>query len=161
MKRLRVVIGGVVAAFVAASLAFVVGMRKKWPPVQDRVRRASRAMKPLVLKTAGQPGANTSIVRHAGRRSGTPYDTPVVAASTDDGFVIALPYGPTVDWVQNVVAAGRATVVFDGSEVEVDRPEVVSIAEVEHFFANREQRAHRRYSVTDALHVRTSSVDSR
>ena len=44
---------------VVAGLAgvFYFGMRNNWQPVLDAVRRASRAFKPIVLKTAGSEGA--------------------------------------------------------------------------------------------------------
>ena len=33
------------------------------------------------------------------------------AVAIDDGFVIALPYGPNTDWLKNVLASGSATIV--------------------------------------------------
>jgi deazaflavin-dependent oxidoreductase (nitroreductase family) len=46
------------------------------------------------------------VVHHRGRRSGRAYRTPVNVFPVDDGFVIALTYGPRADWVRNVVVAG-------------------------------------------------------
>ena len=62
----------VLLAVVGVGIVFVVGMRAKSPPVLDAVRRASRAMKPLVLKSAGTPGASASVIRHVGRATGRP-----------------------------------------------------------------------------------------
>lgn len=52
--RASLVAAIVITAAVLAS-TFVFGMRKKWRPVLTVVRRASRATKSIVLKTAGAP----------------------------------------------------------------------------------------------------------
>jgi hypothetical protein len=44
----------------------------------------------------------------------------MVAFATDDGFVIALPYGPGADWVKNVLASGSATIVNEGDTWLID-----------------------------------------
>ena len=108
------VVGGLVITVGVIGVVFVVGMRSKSPVVLNAVRRTGRKMKPLVLKTAGTPGASASVVRHVGRTSGNAYETPVVAVATDGGFVIALPYGPNTDWLKNVLASGSATIVHEG-----------------------------------------------
>ena len=46
------------------------------------------------------------VVVHRGRRSGHVYRTPVNVFAAEDGFVLALTYGPDTDWVKNVLAAG-------------------------------------------------------
>ncbi len=85
------------------------------------------------------------MIRHVGRRSGDLHETPIVAEPTADGFVIAVPYGRTADWVANVLAAGAATIVREGEVVDVDRPELVSMASVERSFGEADRRAHRRF----------------
>ena len=140
-----------VAVILGLAALFFFGMRGKWPPVLNAVRRASRAFKPVVLKTAGSKGASASVVRHVGRVSGRDYETPVVATPTADGFAIALPYGRETDWLKNVIAGGPATLRTDGAEYVVVNPRVVPIVEVESWFAPKEQRAHRRFAVTTAL----------
>jgi deazaflavin-dependent oxidoreductase (nitroreductase family) len=57
-----------------------------------------------------------SLVRHVGRRSGRPYETPVILAEVPGGFVTELTYGEDVDWYKNVLAAGGCTVVHRGRE---------------------------------------------
>jgi deazaflavin-dependent oxidoreductase (nitroreductase family) len=160
MRTVILVVGTLIAAVVTVGAIFVVGMRRKTPAVLNAVRRSGRAMKPLVLRSAGRTGAPTSVVEHTGRNTGSPYETPVVAAPIADGFVVALPYGPNTDWLKNVVAAGRATIRFDGHPHAVDLPEVVPMEEVATDFAPREQRMHRQFNVRDALRVRTVSIDA-
>jgi deazaflavin-dependent oxidoreductase (nitroreductase family) len=147
-------IGGVLVALAATGTVFLVGMRRKSPLVLDTVRRTSRAMKPLALRSAGTPGAYASVIRHVGRTTGRTYETPVGAVATADGFVIALPYGANTDWLKNVLASGSATIVDEGSTYDVDRPQVVPMAAAGHHFSPRDQRAHRMFGVDDCLRVR-------
>jgi deazaflavin-dependent oxidoreductase (nitroreductase family) len=52
------------------------------------------------------------IVEHIGRRSGHRYRTVVWAFPRRDQMVIALTYGPSSDWVRNVVAAQSCRVKY-------------------------------------------------
>jgi deazaflavin-dependent oxidoreductase (nitroreductase family) len=121
--------------------------------VQNTLRLFTRVMRPLALRSAGQKGTATSVVRHVGRRSGRTYQTPVVVARHGDSFLIALPYGERTDWLKNVLAAGSATIMADGRSYEVDRPEVIPMAEATAYFRPREQRMHRQFHVDTALQV--------
>jgi deazaflavin-dependent oxidoreductase (nitroreductase family) len=147
-------IGGMLLVLVATGIVFVAGMRTKSPLVLDTVRRTSRAMRPLALKSAGTPGAYASVIRHVGRTTGRAYETPVGAVAIDDGFVIALPYGPNTDWLKNVVASGSATIVDEGSTYDVDRPEVLPMAEAHRHFSPQDRRAHGVFGVDQCLRIR-------
>jgi deazaflavin-dependent oxidoreductase (nitroreductase family) len=122
-------------------------------PIRDTLRWLTHATRPLALRTAGRPGVKTSVIRHVGRRSGRPYETPVVAVEQDDGFLIALPYGERTDWAKNVVAGGSGVLVTDGHDYEVDRPEVIPMDVAASAFGQKEQRLHRRFHVETALRV--------
>jgi deazaflavin-dependent oxidoreductase (nitroreductase family) len=122
--------------------------------IQNALRQFTRAMRPLALRSAGTEGSSTSVVRHVGRRSGRTYETPVVAVQHDDSFLIALPYGKRTDWLQNVLDKGSAAIVTNGHTYEVDRPEVIPMAEATTYFRPREQRMHRQFHVDTALQVR-------
>jgi deazaflavin-dependent oxidoreductase (nitroreductase family) len=69
-----------------------------------------------------------SLVRHVGRKTGRTYETPLLLAKVDGGFVAELTYGPDVAWYRNVVAAGRCTVIDGGAEFEIGRIEVCDAA---------------------------------
>jgi deazaflavin-dependent oxidoreductase (nitroreductase family) len=154
MRSIAKFVGGLVLALAAIGVVFVTGMRTKSPRVLDAVRKTSRAMKPLALRSAGTPGAYAAVVRHVGRTTGRPYETPVGAVATEDGFVIALPYGPNTDWLKNVLASGTASIVDEGNTYEVDRPEVVPMAAAGRYFSPQDQRAHRMFAVDQCLRVR-------
>ena len=68
-----------------------------------------------------------ALVRHVGRRSGKPYETPIMVEPTAEGFVIALTYGESVDWYRNVLAAGQATLRWHGRDYALGKPEQVAI----------------------------------
>jgi deazaflavin-dependent oxidoreductase (nitroreductase family) len=154
-------IGGAVVAVAALAACFVVGMRTKNPAVQDRVRRFARDVgNPRVLRRAGQPGVPAAVLRHVGRVSGRTYETPVVPHPVDGDYVIALPYGPSADWVRNVLAAGSATVVHDGSTVVVREPRVVPTAHVASRLPESEQRTLRVFAVDECLRVTPEVVDA-
>lgn len=67
------------------------------------------------------------VVTHVGRTSGTTYRTPLDAFRTGTGFVLVARYGPDSDWVRNVLAAGTATLRFEGTEYELGAPRLVRL----------------------------------
>ena len=105
------------------------------------------------MRSAGTEKSNTSIVRHVGRRSGEGYETPVVAVEHDDTFLIAIPYGERTDWVKNVLASGKATLITHGRTHGVDQPHVVPMREATKYFGPKEQRLHRRFAVDSCLEI--------
>jgi deazaflavin-dependent oxidoreductase (nitroreductase family) len=119
-----------IVGLLAVGTVFVLGMRRKWRPVVDLVRRMNlNRLNPQEMETAGQPGAFAGILRHTGRVSGTPYQTPLGILPTDDGFAIALVYGDRTEWLKNVLASGTGSIVYEGESYEVDQPEVVPVAD--------------------------------
>lgn len=161
MAVLLSVVVVVALALAALGVVFFLGMRSKSPAVQGLVRRMNRRFtNPRQLRSAGQPGAYASIVRHVGRRSGTAYETPVVPFPVDGGFVINLPYGTRPDWLHNVLAAGTATLVNEGRTYRLDEPEVVPTADVIEALPVKEQRTLRRFKVDQSLRVHATPVDA-
>lgn len=158
MQILALSVVALVAVLAIVGATFVIGMRRKVPFVLDAVRRSGRAMKPLVLRRAGGEASPTSVVEHVGRTSGRRYETPVVATAIDGGYAIALPYGPNTDWLKNVLAAGTATLRSGGAVHQLEQPRVVGIDLVNDQFATKEQRAHRRFGVRDALVLSASAI---
>ena len=139
---------------VAIALVYVVGMRVRSPLVLGPLIRLQRAViNPKQLRTAGTPGAYASVIRHRGRTTGRPYETPVGAVAADDGFVIALVYGSRTNWLQNVLASGSATIIHEGHTYHVDQPEVVPVQTVATRFTAGDQRGFRLLGVDQALRV--------
>lgn len=66
-----------------------------------------------------------AIIHHTGRRSGKPYETVIMVWPLKEGFVIALTYGPKVDWYRNILAAGGGTLFWHGKLYAVGKPEPI------------------------------------
>jgi len=123
-------------------------------PIQSVLRKLTQVTRPLAMRKAGAVGSNTSFIRHVGRTSGRTYETPIVAVEHNDEFLIALPYAQRTDWMKNVLADGRATIVTHGHTYEVDRPQIVAMSEATSHFAAKEQALHRRFGVESCLRLR-------
>jgi deazaflavin-dependent oxidoreductase (nitroreductase family) len=93
------------------------------------MRRVNRALtNPLMRPLAGRL-TPLAIVHHVGRKSGRRYQTPVLAFSTDEGFVTPLPYGTDTDWCLNWIEAGEGFVEAAGRKTAVAHPRIVSADE--------------------------------
>lgn len=147
------IIGGLLAGSVLLLALFTLGFRTKFAPLHTAIRRFNRDVtNPRQLQRAGQPGSWASVVHHVGRTTGTAYRTPVVALPTENGsFLFALPYGPTTDWVRNVLAAGSATLEHDGHTTQLTRPSLVTGDDADHLLPRAQQQFHRIYGVKDFL----------
>lgn len=145
---------GVAAAFFALLLA---GLRWQVGPALDLIRRMNRSVtNPRVMRTAGTPATQTSVIEHVGRTSGRTYETPIDIIDSPTGLLVALPYGTRADWLRNVQAAGAATVVRQGRRIDVARPTIVATAEVADLIPKRTMRMLRLFGVGQFLHLETS-----
>ena len=152
--QLILIIGAFIVGVAVIAVAVLLGVRARVPVAVDVLRRFSRLFNPLQMRTAGSRGASTSVIRYVGRKSGRAYATPVDAVATEDGFVIALPYGSRSNWVRNVVVSGTATIVGDGHAYPVDRPELIPLETVATRFSPSDQRSLRLFRVDQCLRVR-------
>ena len=144
LMQLATLAGALFVGLVAIALVYVLGMRTKSPLVLSPLIRLQRAIiNPKQMRSAGTPGAYASVIRHRGRTSGRPYETPVGVVAADDGFLIALVYGSRTNWLQNVLASGSATIVHEGQTYEVDQPEIVPMQAVAARFAAGDQQGFR------------------
>ena len=127
-----------------------------WPsPLLNAVRTSNRyLLNPLMLRLAGHKRWYAAAIQHTGRRSGRRYATPVVAERVTDGFVIPLPYGTGVDWLQNVLAAGRATISSQGESYDVVQPEIIDAAAALPALSPRRQRTFQRVGIEQYLRIK-------
>jgi deazaflavin-dependent oxidoreductase (nitroreductase family) len=155
------VLAAVVGLLVVGVLVVLVGMRTHAGVVLDGVRHFNHAVtNRLTIRKAGHPGVANGVIRHVGRTSGRAYETPIGPFPTADGFLVALPYGTRADWARNVLAAGRATLVFDGEEVAVGSPELVATAEVLDELPEGERRTLRTFGVEQCLRLRRVALEA-
>lgn len=124
------------------------------PSLRDGVRMFNKhVLNPAMLHLAGRKHWYASAIRHTGRATGKSYVTPVVANPVADGFIIPLPYGTGVDWLRNVLAAGRATITSGGRTYDVITPEIIDAASAAPKLSPRHRRAFHRFGIDDFLQV--------
>jgi deazaflavin-dependent oxidoreductase (nitroreductase family) len=148
------ILAGAVIVLAVVGVVFVLGMRAKSPIVlRPLIAFSRRVLNPRQLRQAGRPGAFASIIRHRGRRTGRPYETPVGVISEGDTFLIILPYGPRTQWLRNVIAAGEATLITEGRTIHVVRPTVIPTHEVAARFSAADRRSIRLLGTDDCLRL--------
>jgi deazaflavin-dependent oxidoreductase (nitroreductase family) len=127
-----------------------------WPDSLLNTVRASNKylLNPLMVQLAGHKHWYAAAIRHTGRRSGKQYATPVVAERVTDGFVVPLPYGTRVDWLQNVLAAGRATISSQGENYDVVQPELIDAAAALPLLSGGRRRTFQRVGIEQYLRVK-------
>jgi deazaflavin-dependent oxidoreductase (nitroreductase family) len=154
MPQILATFGVVALGLAVLAIAFVVGWRAKSGLVLGPiVWMSKKVMNPMQMRSAGTPGAYASIVRHRGRKSGADYETPIGVVAEGDAFLVALPYGSRAQWLRNVLAAGSAMLVHEGTTYHVDRPELIPLATVADRFSASDQKLFRWLRVEDCLRL--------
>ena len=62
----------------------------------------------------------------SGAGRATLYKTPLDAHSVENGYVFVVNYGVGCDWVQNILAAGRAALTIGDRTYDLERPRLIS-----------------------------------
>ena len=89
-------------------------------------RLNKRTFNKMELKRGVRP-----VLTHVGRSSGKTYKTPLDAHPVDDGYIFIINYGARSDWVQNIMAAGTASLTVGGEVIQLDSPRVVAKEEAQ------------------------------
>ena len=94
--------------------------------LRDRIRIFNKHVTNRILRgfTSFSHGP-FAIIRHVGRRSGKPYETVIWVWQMREGFVIALTYGPEVDWYRNIKANGGGSIFWHRKLYVVGKPEMI------------------------------------
>jgi deazaflavin-dependent oxidoreductase (nitroreductase family) len=125
-------------------------------PVEGLVRIVTtHVVNPVMTQLAGRRYSSAALIRHTGRRSGRVYATPVVAEPVTDGFLVPLPYGTGVDWLQNVLVSGGARVDLHGARYEVTEPRVLSAAQALQLVDQPHRQVWRMFRIRCYLLLRT------
>lgn len=157
-KTLLVILGVVVVAEIVETALMVWAWRCRNPRALRLIKRFNKYVSnPVMLRFSGRSGVS-AIVHHVGRRSGTPYATPVIAHQSHQDVIIPLPYGTEVDWLRNVLAAGQAVVDLEGRSLRVEEPAVVDIDDVIGLLPSPMVRTVRFNGARDAVRMRVSGT---
>lgn len=65
------------------------------------------------------------VLIHVGRSSGNTYRTPLDAHPLPGGYLFIPMYGPSTDWLKNVLVAAAARLSIGGEEIELESPRIV------------------------------------
>jgi deazaflavin-dependent oxidoreductase (nitroreductase family) len=123
--------------------------------VLDTVRVFNKhLLNPAMLLVAGRKHWYAGVIEHTGRRSGNNYATPVVAERVSDGVIIPLPYGTHVDWLRNVLAAGRATIRVRGETCKTVDPQIIDAAAAATQLSARRRREFDRFGIKNYLKLK-------
>jgi deazaflavin-dependent oxidoreductase (nitroreductase family) len=83
-------------------------------PLPRRLARLNRVFTNRIFAPLAGRIPPWVLIEHAGRRSGHRYRTVVMAFPHDGDLVVALTYGPSADWVRNVVASQSGRIKWAG-----------------------------------------------
>jgi len=131
---------------------------ESWPaPIQSLIRISNKyLLNPLMLRLAGRRYWYASVIEHTGRNSGRTYSTPIVADMVGENLFVPLPYGTDVDWLRNVLAAGRASIISKGLTYQVHSPEIIDASEALPLLPRDRRRTFERVSIGHFLRMRVS-----
>jgi deazaflavin-dependent oxidoreductase (nitroreductase family) len=94
-------------------------------PLPRSVARFNRVVTNRFTRPIAKRLPGFGIVVHRGRRSGRVYRTPLNVFRGDaEHFVVALTYGPDVDWLKNLQARGGGELETRGRTWTVTEPRV-------------------------------------
>jgi deazaflavin-dependent oxidoreductase (nitroreductase family) len=97
-------------------------------PIPKQVTRWNkRFLNPLTLRLAGR-GSMVEL-EHVGRVSGRRFRTPLMPFRDGETVTVALTYGPDVQWLANVTAAGRCRMRMAGRWLTLGAPRPLAAAE--------------------------------
>lgn len=89
-------------------------------------RLNKRVFNPREIRLGKRP-----VLIHVGRKSGTTYETPLEPHPIEGGVIVTLMYSSKSDWVQNVLAAGGASLRSGGTVAEVSNPRIITLEQAQ------------------------------
>ncbi len=98
-------------------------------------RQVNENVNPWLLEhnIPGSAKAEIATLEHVGRVSGATYHTPVHPTLRGETMLIPVPLGVGSQWAQNVLHAGRARLQLHEHLYDIDRPELITVAETGFF----------------------------
>jgi deazaflavin-dependent oxidoreductase (nitroreductase family) len=98
-------------------------------PIPTSIARFNRGVTNRMTRLFAGRAPGFAILIHKGRKSGKEYRTPLNAFPTDNGFAIALTYGPDTDWAKNVFAANGCALEYRGRSIALAEPRLTTVTE--------------------------------
>ncbi|MGD8815362.1 MAG: nitroreductase family deazaflavin-dependent oxidoreductase [Anaerolineales bacterium] len=107
----------------------------------------------LMLLIAGRKGIPITVLFHTGRRSGRPYQTPVLATYTKDAIIIPLSYGERVDWLRNLLTKGKCKLLYQAELIEAHQPTVLEAAAAHALLPAKRRDTFARFQIEKFLYM--------
>jgi deazaflavin-dependent oxidoreductase (nitroreductase family) len=123
-------------------------------PLPRTVGKLNKAGLNRVTRHVAPWAPGMGLIVHRGRRSGRRYETPVQVFPIEDGYVVALTYGPGADWTKNVLAAGGCELRTRGRTVQLTEPRLYQDATRQRI-RPAERQVLRLLRVSDFLELKT------
>jgi deazaflavin-dependent oxidoreductase (nitroreductase family) len=123
-------------------------------PLPRAVGKLNKAGLNRVTRHVAPWAPGMGLIVHRGRRSGRRYETPVQVFPIEDGYVVALTYGPGADWTKNVLAAGGCELRTRGRTVQLTEPRLYQDATRQRI-RPAERQVLRLLRVSDFLELKT------
>ncbi len=98
-------------------------------PLPHWVARLNRRFTNRFVEPLARRSERYVVIHHTGRVSGSRYKTPVYVFGTNEYLHVALTYGPTADWVRNVLAGGGTCEGRDGRTAAIVKVSLVGRSE--------------------------------
>jgi deazaflavin-dependent oxidoreductase (nitroreductase family) len=131
-------------------------------PSRGLAKRAAKLFNHLTLPLSGTRWLPLwAVIHHRGRRSGKPYATPIASRRMQQGFLVALAWGESADWVRNIQAAGDAVIRWKGRDYSEVDPQVVDWTIAKANFNAVERAVLRRAGINRFLLLRDAAPDPR
>jgi deazaflavin-dependent oxidoreductase (nitroreductase family) len=124
-------------------------------PLPRAVGKLNKAGLNRVTRHVAPWAPGMGLIVHRGRRSGRRYETPVQVFPIEDGYVVALTYGPGADWTKNVLAAGGCELRTRGRTVQLTEPRLYQDATRQRI-RPAERQVLRLLRVTNFLELKTA-----
>lgn len=129
--------------------------------LKHRIRFFNKYVTNRVLRgLTSLPLGPFGLIRHVGRHSGKPYKTVIMVWPSERGFVMALTYGPQVDWYRNILATGGCTVFWHRRIYAVGKPELIDAKTALPVFPTPFRQILRRIGLQDFVQVKFIEPDN-
>jgi deazaflavin-dependent oxidoreductase (nitroreductase family) len=99
----------------------LIGHQARFMPIKKQIVSFNkRVINPFTLRLAGH--GSMADLEHVGRSSGRTFHTPLMAFRDGQTVTVALTYGPDVQWLKNVTAAGGGRMRLRGEHLTLGAP---------------------------------------
>ena len=98
-------------------------------PIPRGVARVNKRITNKITSPFARRLGSFGVVHHVGRSTGEHYRTPINCWKKGGVVTVALTYGPEVDWLKNLEAAGGGVIEIRADMISIGPPKALSTEE--------------------------------